>query len=81
MLGVTTSETSTLSSSSEDTFGLRSSRVYVTSMVFANIASSSDCVLIVSNLPTGTNYVNATVYNSGGNACEPAYTLNLSVIN
>jgi len=38
--------------------------VYVTSMVFANKASSSDRVLTVSNLPTGANYVDVTVYNS-----------------
>ena len=81
MSGVITSETSDLGSGSEDTFRLWNSRVYSTSMVFANIASSSDCVLMVSNLLTGTNYVDVTVYNSGGSACTSTYTLNFFVVN
>ena len=76
MSGVITSETSDLGSGSEDTFRFWNSRVYLTSMVFANIASSSDCVLMLSNLHTGTNYVDVTVYNSGGSACKSTYTLN-----
>jgi len=74
--GIITSETSDLGSGSEDTFRLWNSRVNLTSMVFTNIASSSDCVLMLSNLHTGTNYVDVTLYNSAGSACTSTYALN-----